>query len=295
MSGAADILWQCQSENCGALVRAADLRHIATPGATFAACPHCGGAVVSTEPTAIAAEAGARQRLPSFASALVYPFRGWGLLVLGVGTFLIGLLEFVGLVFLIIYVVMMLVYGYVCNYLFEVVLTTANGEDTPPGFPDFTDWWDDILHLILLVVSTTLLCFVPSFLYFLWYLWHCWYEGWVPDPSEPTCAVGVLGLALLSLLYYPMALLAVVMHNTGGAADPRLVIPAIARVLRPYLTVCGFMVLTRLVGMAFRALFTGHSLTVHFIPVFLSLWGAMASMRLLGLLYRAHQKKLGWF
>lgn len=29
--------------------------------------------------------------------------------------------------------------------------------------------------------------------------------------------------------------------------------------------------------------------------VFLSLWGAMASMRLLGLLYRAHKEELGWF
>jgi hypothetical protein len=294
MSGAADTLWQCQSENCGALVRAADLRHIATPGATFEVCPHCGGAVATTEPPTVSADAEARERVPSFSSALVYPFHGWGLVALGVGTFLVGLLEF-GLVFLISYVAVMLVYGYACNYLFDVVLTTANGEDAPPGFPDFTHWWEDILRPILLVVSTTLLCFVPSFLYFVWYLWHCWYEGWVPDPSEPTCAVGVLGLALLSSLYYPMALLAVVMHDARRAADPRLVIPAIARVLRPYLTVCGFMVLTGLVRVGFRAVFTGDSLLAHFTAVLLSLWGAMASMRLLGLLYRAHQEKLGWF
>ena len=41
--------------------------------------------------------------------------------------------------------------------------------------------------------------------------------------------------------------------------------------------------------------FTGGSLLAHFIAVFLSLWGAMASMRLLGLLYRAHKETLGWF
>ena len=294
MSGAADTLWQCQSETCGALVRAADLRHIVTPGRTFEVCPHCGGAVATAEPPAVSGDVEARERAPSFASALGYPFHGWGLVALGAGTFLVGLLEF-GLVFLISYVAVMLVYGYACNYLFEIVLTTANGEDAPPEFPDFTHWWEDILRPILLMVSATLLCFTPSFLYFVWYLWHCWYEGWVPDPSEPTCAVGVLGLALLSSLYYPMALLGVVMFDARRGADPRLVIPAIARVLRPYLTVCGFMVLTGLVRVGFGVVFTGGSLLAHFIAVFLSLWGAMASMRLLGLLYRAHKETLGWF
>ena len=295
MSGAADTLWQCQSENCGAEVRAADLRRIVAPGRIFEVCPHCGGPVKTTEPTAVSPDGEAvGERVPSFASALVYPFYGWGLVALGLATFLVGCLEF-GMVFLISYIVVMMVYGAICNYLFDVILTTANGEDKPPGLPDFSQWWDDILQPILLMVSTTLLCFVPSFLYFVWYLWHCWYEGWVPDPTEPTCAVGVLGLALVSLFYYPMALLAVVMHDARRAADPRLVIPSIARILRPYLTVCGFMVLIGMIRVGFRTVFTGNSFTAHFTTVFLSLWGAMVSMRLLGLLYRAHKEKLGWF
>ena len=295
MSGAADTLWQCQSEKCGAKVRAADLRRIVAPGRIFEVCPHCGGPVRTTEPAAVSADGEVvDERVPSFASALVYPFYGWGLVALGLGTFLVGCLEF-GLVFLISYVVVMLVYGAIFNYLFDVILTTANGGDRPPGLPDFSQWWDDILQPILLMVSTTLLCFVPSFLYFVWYLWHCWYEGWVPDPTEPTCAVGVLGLALVSSFYYPMALLAVVMHDARRAADPRLVIPSIARVFRPYLTVCGFMVLIEMIRVGFRTIFTGNSLTAHFTAVFLSLWGAMVSMRLLGLLYRAHKEELGWF
>jgi hypothetical protein len=243
---------------------------------------------------AVLVEAVSRPRIPSFASALTYPLLGWGSIVLGVGTFLVGLLAF-GLPFLYGYVITVLVYGYMCNYLFDVVLTTANGEDTPPGFPDFTSWWEDILQPILLVVSTTLICFAPSFLYFIWYLWHCWYEGWVPEPSEPTCTVGVIGLALISSFYYPMALLAVVMFNARHAMDPRLVIPSIVRVLRPYLVVCGFMVLTGLVRVGFGLAFHGNSLLVHFTGVFLRLWAAMVSMRLLGLLYRAHKEKLGWF
>jgi len=58
-------------------------------------------------------------------------------------------------------------------------------------------------------VSTTLLCFAPALLYFVMYLVHCWYEGWVPEPDEPVCAVGVMVLVVISSFYYPMALLAV--------------------------------------------------------------------------------------
>jgi hypothetical protein len=210
------------------------------------------------------------------------------------GTILVGLIAF-GLPFLYGYVVTIFVYGYMCNYSFAIVFTTANDEDTPPALDDSADWWEDILQPILLVVSVTVLCFAPSFLWFILYLARCWYEGWVPDPSEPMCLWGVLGLALVSALYYPMALLAVIMHSARRAADPRLVIPSIARVLGPYLVVCGFMLLTGLVRVGFSTAFTGDSLLAHFTAVLLRLWGGMVSMRLLGLLYRTHKEKLGWF
>ncbi len=295
MSDASETLWQCQNGRCGARLRATDLRRVVAPGIALEVCPHCGGPVTTTaEQVTVPAAAGPRERMPSFASALVYPFRGWGLMALGVGTFLVGLLAF-GLPFLYGYIIKIFVYGYMCNYLFDVVLTTANDEDTPPGLPDSADWWEDILQPILLVVSTTVLCFAPSFIYFILYLVRCWYEGWVPDPSEPMCLWGVVGLALVSSLYYPMALLAVVMHHARRAADPRLVIPSIVRVLGPYLAVCGFMVLTGLVQVGFRAMSPDHSLLAHFTAVFLNLWAAMVSTRLLGLLYRGHKAKLGWF
>ena len=295
MSGAADTVWQCQNEHCGAKLRADELRRMITPGVTVELCPRCGGPVVAGDGAGtVSVDATMAERSPPFASALAYPFHGWGLVALGIGTVLVGLLAF-GLPFLYGYVITILVYGYMCNYLFDVVLTTARGDDAPPGFPDFTSWWEDILQPILLVVSTTLLCFAPSFIYFVLYLVHCWYEGWVPDLSEPACAVGVLGLALLSSLYYPMALLAVIMHDARGAVDPRLVIPAIKRVLKPYLVVCGFMVLVGLVQVGFRAAFSAESLLAHFTAVLLKLWGAIVSMRLLGLLYRAHKEKFGWF
>ena len=294
MSDAPDTLWQCQDERCGAILRAADLRRVIAPGVTTDVCPRCGGPVARTGPPTASDDVQPGKPVPSFASALVYPFRGKGLLPLGLGTLLVGLLSF-GLPFLYGYVVTIAVYGYMCNYLFDVVLTTANGEDAPPGLADSVDWWEEILQPILLMISATALCFSPSILYFFFYLWHCWYEGWAPDFTEPMCTYGVVGFGLVSLLYYPMGLLSVVMHNARRALDPRLVVPSIVRVWRPYLAVCGFMMLMVLVQLAFAAVFTGDSLLAHFTVVFLKLWSAMASMRLLGLLYQAHEATLNWF
>jgi hypothetical protein len=295
MSEAPDRLWQCQDKRCGVMLRAAELQRMFAPGVAVELCPHCGGPVakMNEEGTALEDEE-PTEPAPSFAAALAYPFRGGGWFVLGVGTMLAGLLAF-GLPFLYGYVISIFVYGCMCNYLFDIVLTTANGGDKPPELPDFSDWWDDILEPILLMISTTVLCFVPSVLYFIGYLWHCWYEGWVPDLSEPACAWGVIGLALVSLYYYPMGLLAVVMFNSKRMVSPRVVIPSIARVLRPYLVVCGFMTVIALTLVVFRVVFTGGSLLAHFAGVALKLWGAMASMRLLGLLYRTHKSRLGWF
>ncbi|HXI85522.1 MAG TPA: hypothetical protein VNL17_15685 [Verrucomicrobiae bacterium] len=295
MSEAPDRLWQCQDKRCGVMLRAAELQRMVASGLVVDACPRCGGPVARMNEEGTAVEDGEPTGPPpSFAAALAYPFRGGGLFVLGVGTIVIGVIAY-GLPFLYGYVISLIVYGCMLNYLFDVVLTTANGEDKPPGLPDFSDWVDDIFQPILLMISTTVLCFVPSFLYFIGYLWHCWYEGWVPDLSEPACAWGVVGLALVSLYYYPMALLAVVMFNSKRVVSPRVVIPSIARVWRPYLVVCGFMTVIGLTVMVFRVVVTPGSLLEHFGGVALKLWGGMASMRLLGLLYRTHKSRLGWF
>jgi hypothetical protein len=297
MREAGEPLWQCQNANCHAVLPATELRHIITPQVTLSVCPRCGGPVVRARPGLVAAAGAtmpAEKPVPSFASALLYPFHGWGWAALGVGTVLVGLLAF-GLPFLYGYVISMLVYGYLCNYLFDIVLTTANDQDAPPDFPDFTSWWEDVIQPMLLMLSTTLLCFAPAVLYFVGYLVKCWYEGWIPEPDEPMCAVGVLGLMFVCAFYYPMALLGVVMHNSRRALDPRFVVPAIRRVLAPYLIVCGFLILTGAVQVGFRLIFRGESLRAHFAAVFLNLWGLMVSMRLLGLLYRAHKDKLGWF
>jgi hypothetical protein len=244
-----------------------------------------------------AVESEARGRESFFAAALsafAYPFRGWGLVALVVGTVVTGLLG-LGAPFLFLYMVKLLVYGYVCNYLFNIVLHTASDDDRPPEFPDFSNWWEDILHPLLLVIGTTLYCFAPALLWFMIYLGYCYYQGWIPEPDEPLCAAGVLGFGFLGLLYYPMALLAVAMFGSKTGLNPRVVVPSILRVPGPYLVVCALLAVVAGVQIIFRLVLPGQSLIALFAAQFLSLCGLMISMRLLGVLYRTHKQRLGWF
>src|SRR5258708_10346422 len=75
----------------------------------------------------------------------------------------------------------------------------------------------------------------------------------------------------------------------------RVVIHSIARVWRTYLVVCGFMTVIGLTLMVFHVVLALDSLLAHFYSFALKLWGAIASMRLLGLLFRSHKSRLGWF
>lgn len=296
MDAATGKLWQCVNKKCGVLLREPDLRSVNLPTSRYPVCPQCGDWVVTVSGKSAAESETGDPKLffASVLSALVYPFRGWGLVVLLVGTLIIGLMNF-GAPFLYSYVINLLVYGYVCNYLFNIVLTTANGADKPPDFPDFSNWWEDILQPLLLMVGTTLYCFAPALIYFLLYLAYCYYQGWIPQPDEPLCAGGVVSLAFLSLLYYPMALLAVAMFTGKSGLNPRIVIPAIFRVLGPYLVVCAFLAIVVAGQILFRALLDRQSLLAHFAAEFLFLCGLMICMRLLGVLYRTHKGKLGWF
>ena len=295
MSDAVEVPWRCENADCGAVLRGDEVRHIETPDQVVNVCPHCGSRVGSADEggTVIPHEKPPKPT-PAFASALLYPLGGWGLVGLCIATVVVGLLAF-GMPFLYSYVITVMVYGYLCHYLVDIVWTTANDEDKPPEFPDFTSWWDDILQPMLLMVSTTLICFAPAVLWFIGYLVRCWYEGWVPEPDEPMCALGLIAFALLSSFYYPMALLGVVMFDSTRAVNPRFVVPAIRRVFGSYLVVCGFMILTLFVQVGFNHLFRGESLSAHFAGVAISLWAAMVSMRLLGLLYRGNKERLNWF
>ena len=108
-----------------------------------------------------------------------------------------------------------------------------------------------------------------------------------------------LVLTLLGVVYYPMAMLAVALFDTVTATTPLAVVPAICRVPFQY----AFVLLLLLVLWVLRhgadrvlALFPLGWQALGFLPLaLLSFYTLIVSCRLLGILYRANARRLGWF
>jgi len=244
-------------------------------------CRKCGS---PCQPLALPPRARAEAVHPSFArllpGAFVYPFRGSGviLLVAGAVFFLVlGMLPIIGL----------LITGYLFSYAKRIVAASATGEDDPPDWPDFTNWYDDILapygHLIALVVLT----FGPSVLLGIF----------LPKTAAWSEAL-VMAAIVAGAFLAPMAMLALAMFDTVAALNPAALILSIARIPGHYivgavafgLVIGAYMVTDATIEAVFPVPFLG-SLVAGFVNLYL----VAVAMRILGLLYRCKKDALGWF
>ncbi len=120
----------------------------------------------------------------------------------------------------------------------------------------------------------------------------------------------IVATIFVSLMYFPMAFLAVAMKDTALAANPLVVIPAILKVPLGYLVTCLVVIgvyMLRLLGdaLAGGAQNVGYStrdMSVMFMTFGLrAVWSLVrvylliVSMRILGLLYVTNKHKFGWF
>lgn len=105
-----------------------------------------------------------------------------------------------------------------------------------------------------------------------------------------------LALIAFGIAYFPMALLAVVLFDSLSGLNPILVLVSIMRVSLPYLAVCTALALVVAIQMFAHTFLEPVSAWISY-PVieFLTLYGLMVSMRLLGILYRYHADRLRWF
>ncbi|MCX6924057.1 MAG: FHA domain-containing protein [Verrucomicrobia bacterium] len=131
-----------------------------TDGVQRKYCRHCGSECQPMQPQVQREEAP-----PSFLGllprALIYPFQGSGVILLLAGTaffYVLGYLPFIGLILT----------GYLFNYAKSIVTSTAEGEDDPPDWPDFTDWKEDIIGPYFQLFALVVLSFGPSFLVAAW-------------------------------------------------------------------------------------------------------------------------------
>jgi hypothetical protein len=228
------------------------------------------------------------------AQALAYPLRGNGPILLAAGTVFLILVEIVmsaagGAVLIGLAAVMIVTVfagGYTFNYCKRIIESTANGDDDPPDWPDFSDLTEDAIQPFLQLLALLALVFGPAF---------CMpFVQSVPDSVRGWLT---LLLTVLGGLLAPIGLLALTIYDRILALNPALLVPSMLRCPLHYF-VSALVFLAAIgayggVGSLLRWL-----VPVPFVPGIvaagLGLYFLIVAMRVLGVFYRANREQLGW-
>jgi len=223
-------------------------------------------------------------RLPG---AFVYPFRGLGWAMILIAGSLLWLLPAATVVIPLPYLdkaVAAVFWAYLSAYVFKVIGSCAKGEDAPPDWPDVMDLVGEILRPLLWVVAAAVVSFGPVGVYL---GRHSWELNFGDGLFWALLAWGVL--------YFPMGLLAVALHGSVGALNPFLVLRGIVKVGTGYLAVVVGFFAALASSFLLRRFMSGVPVVGQFASGAVTVYFLMAAMRILGLLYQAHAKRLGWF
>jgi hypothetical protein len=222
----------------------------------------------------------------SLPGAFLFPIRGDGwiplLMLLGVSQtsiFLPGPVQIIGLG------VSLVVGAYLIQLAKAIVLATA--EDPSAPFPNPEVSWDtaDLRDAFATLIGLGLVCFGPAMVL-------------QRIPTSPAWA-GVVATAL-GCLYFPMALLAMIVTDHFTAISPTLVIPSILRAPSAYgvvVAALAFLLLGATWGNQASIPKTpgiGARFVLSVVTSAMSLYLLMVWLRLLGLFYRHHRGKLAW-
>jgi hypothetical protein len=230
-------------------------------------------------------------------AAGAYPFRGLGWAAIIAGAVVFAALEFVASLpvhagFLLVKLLLRMVLGiglggYLAAFMLKVLGASAGGEDLPPDWPDLTSIWEGLIRPLLLLLGAGVLAFGPAIIL----LWR--------DPqrvSEWTAWPALWAAAAWAVLYFPMAVIGAALYESFAGLNPVMVVMGIARTLPAYLAAVATFFLCCAAG----GLLHGHISGA--IPLLgsvaagaVSLYFIMVEMRVLGLLYRTHARRLGWF
>jgi hypothetical protein len=229
------------------------------------------------------------------ATAFKYPLQQDGLVILLCGTLLFAFLDFarlillkvvaflglfLGLAFLIPFVLTFVMsVGFLFAYMQNIITATANGNDSLPGWPQISGFWDDVV--------------VPCLRFLI--IFAVWVgPGIVLLPVSPPIGVMMLCLGLFCV---PMSFLTVSLADGIAGLNPLLIFSSIIKVPGPYLIACVFFLV--IIGLETFCVSLISLAPISILPSvagnFISLYGLTVEMRILGLLYQTNKEKLSWF
>ena len=207
--------------------------------------------------------------------ALTFPFRGIGRYMLVIGGVLSLIISFATLVPFLGFIIAIGASGYFAAYTFRIINTTAIGQDQACDWPDYRDFWSDLIAPWLCVLAASLVSFGPSYI--------------IIFRFDPPMHVRT-ALLIVGFIHMPIAYLSVAINQTMSAALWTNTIPAIQRCIENYI-----ILLVILGGLTVLNIFVKRALSSipiagWFISLFLSMYALMVSARILGLFYRKNSE-----
>lgn len=265
---------------------------IATSAGPKKTCRACGANVTPVQVSS--ARPATKGFFASLPGAFIYPFRGFGSIILIFATLAFAGLGFVSAGWIMI-LAKIVFYGFVFLFMQNIIHTTAADENEPLSFPETDALFGGALQLGATIIA--------SFGLAIGLMVAKLFEVDIPVEF-------IIGATVLGCLYFPMAFLAVAMKDSVFAANPLVVIPAILRMPLEYFVTAMLLILVfsfRQLGNLLSATAGGVSLTTKdmkmlFIALaaqagiaFINVYLLTVTMRLLGLLYIHKKEKFGWF
>ncbi len=210
-----------------------------------------------------------------------YPVRGHGWLALLAGAIVFGLLALAlkwgGRMVPGAALIVGASFGsYLWMFYLSIVSSTADGADELPDWPDLGTAHERVLPLLRLAAALAL-CLTPAAVG--WFAFH------VP-------AMGFLALLVAGLTYLPICILALALGGRMVDLSPHKLLPAVARAGPAYLVACGALLLVFGVRWVVQAVLGGFPLLEALAGGLLGSYFLTVQMRIIGLLYRTHEKRM---
>ncbi len=217
-----------------------------------------------------------------------YPFRGLGWAAIVAGAVFFWLLDVLSFAPLVGWFASVFASGHLAAFMIKVVGSSAAGQADPPDWPDLTGFVDDILRPLLLLIGACVLGLGPM-IALLVRRPGLWSEGqWSASPAF----WAALGWAVL---YLPMAIIGVALYDSFAGLNPVKVVVGIVRTLPAYLAAAAMFFLCYCVSAALRRHVSQVPVVGSVVAGAVSLYFILVEMRVLGLLYHTHARRLGWF
>lgn len=243
--------------------------------AEFLLCPAC-----HSQCESLASPPPPRSFYAKLPGSFLYPVKGWALASLVTGALMLFFTELAARFSFRAWLVALAVMGYLATYLIKIANKSGDGDDVLPHWPSLSD---GLVGTFFLFLVTTVLCFLPVAGYVAAMVWLDAPLKFLILPIYAACFV------------YPMAILRVAMFQSLSALHPVATLQSIFQAPTPYVVACILFSFILYAKAALGLVFLGVPWVGGLLESIVSFYFVIVQMRVLGLVYWAYEKRLGWF